>query len=139
MVCNRGYAAKSFHSNNNGSVRPPSEYKHKEVKMLSVKTIEIITGIFKSIIPQTINGIPIKYDIREVQSFENFYQNDCVLTITPIEEKCANCSVALRIPTSMFPCNFTKMSIEYEYIQKQVEEMLAMFIRNINKWYENYC
>lgn len=131
MVYNRGYAAKSFHSNNNGSVQLPSEYKHKEVKKLSVKTIETITGILKSIIPQTINGIPLKYDIREVQSFENFYQNDCVLTITPIEEKCANCSVALRIPSSM--------SMEYEYIQKQVEEMLVMFIRNINKWYENYC
>lgn len=126
------WTAKSFHShNNNGSVQPSSEYKHREVKMLSVKTIETITGILKSTIPQTINGIPIKYDIREVQSFENFYQNGCVLTITPIEEKCANCSVALRIPSSM--------STEYKYIQKQVEEMLIIFIRNINKWYENYC
>lgn len=126
------WTAKSFHShNNNGSVQPPFEYKRREVKMLSVETIKTIMDIFKSIIPQTINGIPLKYDIREVQSFENFYQSDCVLTITPIEEKCANCSVALRIPTSM--------SMEYEYIQKQIEEMLIMLIRNINKWYENYC
>ena len=135
MVLNRGYVAKSFHCNKNRSVESSlGEFKPKEMKELSSQTMKAIQSILKSTLPDTINDIHIKYDLREVQSLVYYDQKDCILTLMPVEIKCENVAVSLRISPHTFPLDFGETSLVYEYLQKQVEEMLMMYIRNIKKW-----
>lgn len=102
-----------------------------------MKAITAIENILKETLPDTINGIHIKYDLREVQSLVYHDQKDYILTLMPAEIRCEDIAVSLRINPYTFPFDFDKMSLAYKYLQKEVGEALMTYIRNMKKWYEN--
>lgn len=102
-----------------------------------MKIDDAIKNILKETLPDSINGIHIKYDLREVQSLVYHDQKDYILTIMPVEIKCENVTVSLRFAPFTFPLDFSEASLAYQHLQKQVENMLMEYIRNIKKWCEN--
>lgn len=94
-----------------------------------------IENILKETMPDTINGIHIKYDLREVQSLVYYDQKDYILTLMPIGIECENVAVSLRISPYTFPLDINETSLAYGCLQKQVEEMLMTYIRNIKNWH----
>lgn len=102
-----------------------------------MKVIAAIKNILSLTLPDTINGIHIKHDLREVQSLMYHDQKDYILTIMPVGIECENVAVSLRICPDAFPFDFNETSLAYEHLQKQIEEMVMIYIRNIKKWCEN--
>lgn len=102
-----------------------------------MKAITAIENILKETLPDTINGIHIKYDLREVQSLVYHDQKDYILTLMPTEIRCEDIAVSLRISLYTLPFDFDKTSLAYKYLQKEVGEALMTYIRNMKKWYEN--
>lgn len=100
-----------------------------------MQVITAIKNILESTLPDAINGIHIKYDLREVPSLVYHDQKDCILTIMPLEIKCEDIAVSLRISPYTFPLDINETSLAYGYLQKQVEEMLMTYIRNIKNWH----
>lgn len=94
---------------------------------------EAVSEILKSTLPNSINGIHIKYDLREVSSLTYYDEKEYVVTLMPVEADCENVALSLRICPCYFPSDLRKASVAYEYLQKQVEKMLMTFIRNINR------
>lgn len=99
-----------------------------------MKVINAIENILKETLPDTINGIHIKFDLREVQSLVYHDTKDYILTLMPVEINCENVAVSLKISPDTFPLDFDETSLAYKHLQKQIEEMLMMYMRNINKW-----
>lgn len=62
---------------------------------MNVKTV--IEEIIESAIPDSVNGIHIKTDLREVQSLVYHDQRDLMLTIMPVEIECEDVAVSMRI------------------------------------------
>lgn len=102
-----------------------------------MKIKDAVNMIMETTLPDTINNIHIKYDLREVQSLVYHDQKDCILTIMPVEIKCENVAVSLRLAPFTFPLDFSEASLAYQHLQKQVENMLMEYIRNIKKWCGN--
>lgn len=97
------------------------------------QTIKVIQNILKSTLPNTVNDIHIKYDLREVQSSIYHDQKDCILTLMPVEIRCEDVAVSLRISPYTFPSDFNETYLAYKHLQKQIEEMLMMYIKNVKK------
>lgn len=95
--------------------------------------IKVIRNILKSTLPDVVDGIHIKYDLREVQSSIYYDQKDCILTLMPVEIRCEDVAVSLRISPYTFPSDFNETSLAYKNLEKQIEEMLIMYIKNIKK------
>ena len=102
-----------------------------------MKITTAIEDILKETLPNTINGIHIKYDLREVPSLVYHDQKDCILVLMPVEIECEDIAVSLRISPYAFPFDFSETSLAYKHLQKQVEEMLMTYIRNAKKWCDN--
>ena len=102
-----------------------------------MRIMTAIENILKEILPDTINGIHTKYDLRGVSSHIYYDQKDYICTLMPVEINCENIAVSLRISPYTFPFDFSETSLAYKHLQKQVEEMLITYIKNINKWCEN--
>ena len=98
-----------------------------------MKIDDAIKNILKETLPDTINGIHIKYDLREVQSIVYHDQKDYILTLMPAEIRCEDIAVSLRISPYTLPFDFDKTSLAYKYLQKEVGEVLMTYIRNLNK------
>lgn len=94
---------------------------------------EAILQIVKSILPDSINGIHIKYDLRKAQSCVFYDSKDFVLTIMPIVFNCENVAVSLRISPDQYADDICAESMSYRNIEKAVEEMLIVFIKNIKE------
>ena len=102
---------------------------------MNIKTA--IEEIIKSTIPDSVNGIHIKTDLREVQSLVYYDQRDLVLTIMPVEIKCEDVAVSMRICFDEIPSDFDKTSLAYERLQRYVGETLMTYIQNLKGWYKN--
>lgn len=96
---------------------------------MNIKTA--IEEIIKSTIPDSVNGIHIKTDLRETQSLVYHDQKDLVLTIMPVEIGCEDVAVSMRICLDTFPSDFDQTSLAYQHLQRQIEEMLMTYIRNL--------
>lgn len=92
---------------------------------------EAIDEILRNTLPDTINGIHIKTDLREVQSLVYHDQKDLVLTIMPVGIKCEDVAVSMRMCLDTFPSDFYKTSLAYERLQRYVGEMLMTYIQNL--------
>lgn len=95
---------------------------------------EAIDEILRHTLPDTINGIHIKTNLREVQSLVYHDQKDLVLIIMPVEVECENVAVSLRICSDTIPSDFDQTSLAYQHLQKCIEEMLMTYIRNLKRW-----
>lgn len=102
---------------------------------MNIKTA--IEEIIKSTIPDSVNDIHIKTDLREVQSLVYHDQRDLVLTIIPVEIKCEDVAVSMRMCLDTFPYDLSQTSLAYKHLQRQIEEMLMTYIQNLKKWCEN--
>ncbi len=98
---------------------------------MNIKTA--IEEIIKSTIPDSVNGIHIKTDLREVQSLVYHDQRDLVLTIMPVEIKCEDVAVSMRMCLHTFPSDLSQASLAYKHLQRQIEKMLMTYIRNLKK------
>lgn len=96
---------------------------------MNIKTA--IEEIIKSAIPDSVNGIHIKTDLREAQSLVYYDQKDLMLMIMPVEIKCEDVAVSMRICLNAFPSDFDQTSLAYQHLQRQIEEMLMTYIRNL--------
>lgn len=102
------------------------------------QTIKVIRNILESILPDVVDGIHIKYDLREVQSSIYHDQKDCILTLMPLEIRCEDVAVSLRISPYTFPSNFNETSLAYKNLEKQIEETLILYIKNVKKKHTDY-
>lgn len=102
-----------------------------------MKITTAIEDILKETLPNTVNGIHIKYDLREVPSLVYHDQKDCILTLMPVEIRCEDVVASLRISPYTFPFDFNETSLAYKHLQKQIEDMLIAYIRNVKKWFNN--
>lgn len=98
-----------------------------------MKIEDTITNILKESLPNSIDNIHIKYNLREVQSFIYHNQKDYILTLMPVEIRCEDVAVSLRISPYTFPSDFNETSLAYKHLEKQIEEMLMMYIKNVKK------
>jgi hypothetical protein len=98
-----------------------------------MKIEDTITNILKESLPNSIDNIHIKYDLREVQSSIYHDQKDYILTLMPVEIRCEDVAVSLRISPYTFPSDFNETSLAYKHLEKQIEEMLMMYIKNVKK------
>lgn len=96
---------------------------------MNIKTA--IEEIIKLTIPDSVNGIHIKTDLREVQSLVYHDQRDLMLTIMPVEIKCEDVAVSMRICLDTFPSDFSQTSLAYKHLQRQIEETLMTYMRNL--------
>lgn len=90
-----------------------------------------IEEIIKSTIPDSINGIPIRTDLREVKS--DFYHDikDFNLTLMPESSDCENVAISLRICPDQFPDDTQKGSLAYDRLGYAIGDLLITFIQNI--------
>ena len=109
------------------------EFKDSYYRKYRFGCFHIIKQILEETLPDSVNGIHIKYDLREVPSLAYYDQTDCVITIMPVEIKCEDAAVSMRIASDALPVDFDETSLAYKHLQKQIEEMLMMYIRNIKK------
>lgn len=98
---------------------------------MNIKTA--IEEIIKFTIPDSVNGIHIKTDLREVQSLVYHDQRDLMLTIMPVEIKCEDVAVSMRICFDEIPSDFDKTSLAYQHLQRYVGEVLMTYIQNLKK------
>lgn len=92
-----------------------------------------IRQIAKEVLPDTINGIRVQYDLRSVKSACYYDAKDYILTIMPVEIQCENVAVSIRICPDDFPFDLSESSLAYGRLRRQVEEILLIYIRNIKK------
>lgn len=102
------------------------------------QTIKVIRNILESTLPDVVDGIHIKYDLREVPSLVYHDQKDCILTLMPAEIRCEDVAVSLRINPYTFPSDFNETSLAYKHLEKQIEEILMMYIKNVKKVKDDY-
>ena len=90
-----------------------------------------IEEIIKSTIPDSVNGIPIKTDLREVKS--DFYHDskDFNLTLMPESSDCENVAISLRICPDQFPDDTQKGSLAYDRLEYSIGDLLISYIQNI--------
>lgn len=103
-----------------------------------MKIEDAITNILKESLPNSIDNIHIKYDLRKVPSLIYYDQKDCILTLMPVEIRCEDVAVSLRISPYTFPSDFNETSLAYKNLEKQIEEMLMMYIKNVKKVKDDY-
>lgn len=90
-----------------------------------------IEEIVKSTIPDSVNGIRIKTDLREVKSDIYYDGKDYNLTIMPAIASCEDVAVSMRICPEQFPVDTQKGSLAYERLEYAISDLLITYIQNI--------
>lgn len=98
-----------------------------------MKIEDAITNILKESLPNSVDNIHINYDLRKVSSLIYHDWKDYILTLMPIEISCEGVAVSLRISPYTFPSDFNETSLAYKNLEKQIKEMLMMYIKNIKR------
>lgn len=101
-----------------------------------MKINDAIKNILKETLPDSINNIHIRYDLRESKSLTYCDQKDYIITIMPVEIDCENVAASTRVLSRIFPFDFNESSLAYKYLQRQIEEMLMIYIKNVKKYGE---
>lgn len=67
-----------------------------------MKINDAIKNILKETLPDSINNIHIRYDLRESKSLTYCDQKDYIITIMPVEIDCENVAASTRVLSHIF-------------------------------------
>lgn len=102
---------------------------------MNIKTA--IEEIIKSTIPDSINGIKVRTDLREVKSDYYHDSKDYNITLMPEAIDCENVVISLRICPDQFPVDVKKGSLSYDRLEYAIGDLLVTFIQNIIRRTDN--